>query len=285
MKNDFYTFGGKYFWEDVFFYQKWRIQRNPNTKKYRLLDNYDIRRCEGSYEECYKSFADYCRAFELPRQHGHMIIMINSLGQSKAVFKPLWRAALSKGFLAAAVNYSPTQNDLKKIVRLFDLFLNLLEDVDKVSFVTLGTGNIVLQELLKKQSRWQKRLNIGKVVCIDPYLRVSELMKKIADNKLLSFFTGPLVADLTDRDVVRYSACRNIDTAFILTDKPCFEKISEWFTNSAMPDLSLSKIKKMCNITFAIKRKGNRYNILKNKHVCENILHFLKFGIFYNQQI
>lgn len=281
MKDDFYTFGGKFFWEDVFFYQKWRIQRNPISKKYRLLDNYDIRRCEGSYENCYKSFAEYCKAFELPKQQGHMIVMIGSLGQAKSVFKPLWRSAVANSFLAAAVNYSPTQKNLKQVVRQFDLFLNLLEDVDKVSFVTLGTGNIVLQELLKKQTRWQKRLNIGRIVCIDPYLRVSELLSKMSKSKIISFFTGPFIYDLTNKKTVTYSIHRNIETAFIMTGKPLWERILESMTNSVMPKYSLNDIKKICNISCVITRKGNRYNILKDKNVCKNILNFLSYGIFY----
>ena len=59
MFGGFYTMGGGHFWEDVFFYQKWRIQRNYISKKCRLLDNWDISRFEGSFEECRKSFIQY----------------------------------------------------------------------------------------------------------------------------------------------------------------------------------------------------------------------------------
>ena len=50
----FFTLGGKQFWEDVFYYQKWRIQRHYRTRKYRLLDNWDICRAKGTFEECRK---------------------------------------------------------------------------------------------------------------------------------------------------------------------------------------------------------------------------------------
>ena len=59
MKFNFFTFGGSVFWEDVFFYQKWRIQRNCCTKKYRLLDSWDIRRASGTFEDCQKAFIKY----------------------------------------------------------------------------------------------------------------------------------------------------------------------------------------------------------------------------------
>ena len=89
MENDFYTLGGSHFWEDVFFYQKWRIQRNYVTKSCRLLDNWDIRRHEGSFEECREAFVKYIDAYEIARPNGHMIIMIHSIGQSKNIFKRL----------------------------------------------------------------------------------------------------------------------------------------------------------------------------------------------------
>ena len=61
MSFDFFTFGGNRNWGDIFFYQKWRIQRNINAKEYRLLDPWDISRKDGSFEECRKKFVDYVR--------------------------------------------------------------------------------------------------------------------------------------------------------------------------------------------------------------------------------
>ena len=68
MRFDFFTLGGSQFWEDVFFYQKWRIQRNYKTKQYRLLDNWDIRRAEGRFENCRRAFLKYIEVFQLSRQ-------------------------------------------------------------------------------------------------------------------------------------------------------------------------------------------------------------------------
>ena len=36
MKFDFFTFGGRFVWEDVLNYQNWIIQRNIHTQKYRF---------------------------------------------------------------------------------------------------------------------------------------------------------------------------------------------------------------------------------------------------------
>ena len=42
MKFNFFTLGGRFRWEDIYNYHDWRIQRNIQTGKYRLLDPNDI---------------------------------------------------------------------------------------------------------------------------------------------------------------------------------------------------------------------------------------------------
>ena len=111
MKFTFFTFGGGQFWEDVFFYQKWRIQRNLESKKYRLLDAWDIERHRGSFEECRKAFVKFIDVYQMPRQKGPMIIMLHGFAESKNVFRPLWRKALKKGYLVAAINNTITTTD------------------------------------------------------------------------------------------------------------------------------------------------------------------------------
>ena len=82
----FFTMGGKQFWEDFLFYQKWRIQRHWRTKKYRLLDKWDICRATGTFEECRTSLVKMIEAYEIKRQSGKLVILIHGLGESKNVF-------------------------------------------------------------------------------------------------------------------------------------------------------------------------------------------------------
>ena len=85
MRFSFFTFGGSQFWADVFFYQKWRIQRNCVSKTYRLLDAWDIVRHKGTFEECRKAFINYIDIYELPRQDGKMIVMLHGFGENKNI--------------------------------------------------------------------------------------------------------------------------------------------------------------------------------------------------------
>ena len=162
MKSDFFTFGGGHAWEDVFFYQKWRIQRNYTSKKCRLLDNWDIRRHEGTFEECRKAFIKYIEAYELARQKGHMVIMIPGLGESKNVFKPLWREVLKDRFMVAAVNYPSTQKRIEENLSkaqqqfnsgIFKLGKNLYTDLKNQDWAALGLDivNVMWGEVSQEQ--------------------------------------------------------------------------------------------------------------------------------------
>lgn len=113
MKFDFFTLGGSQFWEDVFFYQKWRIQRNCHSKAYRLLDNWDIKRASGSFEECRKAFVKLIEAYEIPRQSGELVILLHGLGETKSIFRNLWKELTAQGYNVAAINYPSTRKSMK----------------------------------------------------------------------------------------------------------------------------------------------------------------------------
>lgn len=195
MKFEFFTLGGSQFWEDVFFYQKWRIQRNYETKKCRLLDPWDIRRHEGTFESCRKAFFRYIETYELSRQKGPMIVMFHGLFDSKNIFKPLWREALKDDFEAAAVNYPSTQKHIESHVRQLDFFMEHLEDVKEVSFVTKGCGGLILRYMLKLNSPWQKRIKIKRIVQVNPPNQGSRLFGKLNNSRIARMIFGPMLGD------------------------------------------------------------------------------------------
>lgn len=280
MKDDFYTLGGGHFWEDLFFYQKWRIQRNTLTKKCRLLDNWDIRRFEGSFEDCRKAFVDYIEAYEIARQHGHMVVMIHGLGQSKNIFKPLWREALANGFLAAAVNYPSTQKDLEGHVKQFHFFLNHLEDVESVSFVSYGAGSLILQRLFENSADWQTKLHLSRAVAVAPCVSGSSLLNKIAQTKFGGFVIGPMGKDLAPEKIRRIDAKVSVETGVITTNKPVTEKIFERLMRCTVPEKSLEEIKHQLNASDILRIEDHHFNIFKNDRVCRKVISFLQRGKF-----
>ena len=136
MKFNFFTFGGAFFWEDVFFYQKWRIQRHCGTKTYRLLDSWDIRRASGTFEECQKAFIKYIDRYEITKQQGKLIVLLHGYLDGKNIFKPLWRKLVLTNATVAAINYpSLFRRSLASAYQLL-FFLNDIEDITEVSFLT-----------------------------------------------------------------------------------------------------------------------------------------------------
>lgn len=280
MKDDFYTFGGGHFWEDVFFYQKWRIQRNYITKKCRLLDNWDIRRHEGYFEECRQAFLRYIEAYEIARQKGHMIIMIHSLGQSKNIFKPLWRIALKRGFLAAAVNYPSSQKDLATHVKQFHFFLDHLEDIETISFVTFGAGNTILQRLLSEKAEWRSRLKISRIVEVTPFTKGNALMDYLSRSKLFGFIIGPMGQDMAPEKVSKLPQIQGIETGIILSNPPFIEKVLAAVTGAKTPKLSQDETQAITGAKEVIEIDDHHLNTFKNERICNCVVNFLKDGRF-----
>jgi len=199
MRFDFFTLGGSQFWEDVFYYQKWRIQRNYKTKKYRLLDNWDIRRAEGTFGKCRRAFLKYIEVYQLARQKGHIVVMLHGLGESKNIFKPLWRCVIKEGLMAAAVNYPSTRKRLDGHIRQLDFFLNHLEDVQDISFVTHGIGSVILKRLLSFDSPWQHKIRLRRIVEVCPPAKSNILYKHLGKYRLFQWILGPILKDLTPK--------------------------------------------------------------------------------------
>jgi len=194
---EFFTLGGSQRWEDVFFYQKWRIQRNYKTKEYRLLDNWDIRRASGSFDDCYKKFLQAIEIYQLSRQRGHMVIMLHGIGQSKNIFKPVWREITRYGFMVAAVNYPSTYKKIDSHIRQLDFFLNHLEDVKDISFITYGSGALVLRKLLFFDAEWKKKMKVGRIIEINPPSYGSHFWKLMSRYNWVRKLFGPMLGDLT----------------------------------------------------------------------------------------
>ena len=260
----FYTFGGSQFWEDVFYYQKWRIQRNYKEKIYRLLDNWDIQRAEGTFEECRKAFLHFIEVYQLSRQRGHMIIMLHGLGDSKNIFKPMWRKAIKESFLAAALNYPSTLKNTEGHVRQIDFMLNHLQDVSEVSFITKGVGGIILRRLLALDSPWRQKLKIGRIVQVCPPNQGSRLFHRLCGSSFIKGILGPMVGEIVPpKSALWPDFSQDLDVG-IIAFSDLFAKKEE----AARPG------KKTLYI------KNYRLNPFNNNDVVDAAIKFIKFGKF-----
>lgn len=204
MTFNFFTFGGIFFWEDIFFYQKWRIQRNCITGHYRLLDSWDIRRESGSFEDCQKAFASYINIYELKRQSQSMIILLHGYMDNKSVFKRLWRKLVMTNSTVVALNYPTLFRDTLASAHQLLFFLNHIDDVQEISFVTKGIGNMVLQKALSfppEMQTFRNNARINRIVQINPVIKASLLCEFLTRFKVFRFLLGPSITDMTERGI------------------------------------------------------------------------------------
>ena len=280
MNFTFFTFGGSQLWEDVFFYQKWRIQRHYRSKKYRLLDNWDIRRASGGFEDCRKAFIKYIEAYEIPKQQGELVILLHGLGETKKIFQPLLNKLTEEGYNVAAINYPSTKKSIKSIIKQLEFFLLHCEDVNKVSFITKGISCLVLRKLISSTYGWQEKFRLNKVININPTNKGSDWFDLLSRLKIFNFVFGPLLKDTTpkyERSISILPSEVNLglifcDTWINLITKPILERFKGVSYKSEMAEKDFS------NKFIAIKNK--KFNVFNNPKTVKACLDFLSKGNF-----
>lgn len=280
MTFPFYTFGGSQFWEDVFFYQKWRIQRNYESKKYRLLDPWDIVRHKGSFEDCRKAFVQFIDVYQLPRQKGPVVIMLHGLADSKNIFNPLAEELQKRHYVTAAINYPSTEKRIDGHVKQIEFLLNNMEDVDTVYFVTKGIGGIILRKLLAKKGPWQERIEVKRIVQVCPPNQGSAFITYLGRFKFLRWALGPITEEMSVKKMHYLpNLPENIESGIIYCQRVA-QKFSRFFPaglKSVMPikdEVRLSGVKSIVEI------KNSNYNIFRNRKVVCAIINFIESGKF-----
>ena len=280
MRFTFFTFGGAQFWEDVFFYQKWRIQRNLESKKYRLLDPWDIERHKGNFEECRKAFVKFIDIYQMPRQKGPMVVMLHGLAESKNIFRPLWRKALQKGYLVAAINYPSTEKRIDGHVKQLLFVMNHLEDVNEVHFVTKGIGAVILRKLLEVKAPWQEKIRIKRIVMVNPTNQGSAFLTALSEKKFLRWIFGPVTEEMTIQKMRKVSTLpENLECGIIYCEHP-IKRIIRFLPDklaAILPNKDEAKLAVVKNIT---EIKNSKLNVFKNPKVSCAVLNFLAKGKF-----
>ena len=280
MGFEFFTFGGSQFWADVFFYQKWRIQRNCVSKSYRLLDSWDIVRHRGTFEECRKAFVNYIDIYELPRQSGPMIVMLHGFGENKNIFKPLWRKALDRGYMAAAVNYPSMQCNIESHVRQLIFLLNNMEDTEEVSFVSSGVGGILLRKLFSINAPWQQKLRIGRIVQVCPPNHGCRLIHKLSRNPLTRWIFGPMTEELSEENIAKIPEFPPEVKVGIIYCRIPNKGFYAWLPErirKLLPDKNESKL---AGVTDFIEISNSQRNVFKNRSVISAVMNFIDLGRF-----
>lgn len=196
MKFDFFTFGGRFFWEDVFNYQNWVIQRNIRTQKYRLLDNHNIRRDSGSFENCKNTLLKYIEACEIESPYTDSVILLHNYGRTKFSWNRVCEPIKELKANIIAVNYPFFSKNLKHQANLLAVFLRNLNNSGKLHFITHGAGCLVLRQFLALTDNY-RIYNIASVTDINPINSGSDLADLLCRSELMRKLLGPMLPDIT----------------------------------------------------------------------------------------
>lgn len=277
MSFSFFTFGGSLFWEDVFFYQKWRIQRHCFTKKYRLLDSWDIRRASGTFDVCQKAFIKYIESYEIPKQSNSMVILLHGYMDSKNIFKPLWRKFNLTNMSVAALNYpSLFRNSLASAHQLL-FFLNHMENIEELSFVTKGCGNLVLRKTLDlpiEMQTFRNNTRILNIVEVNPVLKGNILCDFLNRYKILRAIFGPMTFDMTEKGIKSLPGIASEINKLTIFSKSIVKILFDNILKTYHFSEEDKKIKEK-NVVYL---KKHYFNVMANEEVLNCVVKFINNG-------
>lgn len=279
MSFTFFTLGGMQLWEDVYFYQKWRIQRSCLTGNCRLLDNWDIRRASGNFEQCRKEFEKYREIYQLGAPRSHAVLMLHGLGRSKNMFSRMAQQIEAAGFEPVAINFPSTRKDLKSHLRQLDFLLGNLEGIKEISFIGHGIGGIILRGLLNSNAQWQQKLSIGRSVQINPPNRGNRLAEKILQYRIGKWLLGPAARQCESANMAKMPGFpKDREFAVLTTENPRLARLADYLPHSwqkALPrkvDSILLGAQENQNI------KINNFNAAANPKIIHACINFIKSG-------
>jgi hypothetical protein len=265
------------FWEDVFFYKKWRIRRNCYTKRYRLLDSWDIRRASGTFEDCQKAFIRYIDCYEITKQRGDMIVLLHGYADSKNIFKPLWRRFMRTKANVAALNYPSLVRNAQGVAHQILFFLNHIESINKVSFVTKGCGNLVLRQMFNlplELQTFRQNMRIGNIVEINPVERRNLLCELIVRVKFFRFLFGPFLNDFTESGLKNLPSLPSECNVLKIFSPSITHRIFNKLLN-LLPFYAKEDTESLPNDIFI---KGTYFTPLKNEQVLDFTIKFINNG-------
>lgn len=280
MAFHFFTLGGRQYWEDVFYYQKWRIQRHFRTHKYRLLDPWDIRRESGSFEVCRQAFIKAIEVYEIDPQNGSLVVLLYGLGKNKTIFQPLIEKLNDENISSVVMNYPSRQKSFEEHLEQLSFFLTHLEGITSVSFITEGSGCLLLRHLLASNFLQNKKINIKKVININPINTGSETCAYLSRFKIFNFLFGPSLKECSPTAVESLPFLSESISLGLIFCETYYQKLLKFLIHRYQSVDIPSEKKETDFSEHRISVLNYRLNIFKNKNLILSCVRFLREGTF-----
>lgn len=196
------TLGGTQFWSDELVFRDWRIQRSVLSGHYRLLDDRDIRRAWGTFEQCRSRLDELKRDQGLKPMTGRAVVTLHGIIRSRTVMEDLGDYLEEKGnFVPINVSYASTRRTVDEHAESLARVIDHLEGVDEIHFVCHSLGNLVLRRYLGEASaenpQWKVDPRIKRIVMLAPPNQGARLADMFKHNKLVGLIWGPCCKQLS----------------------------------------------------------------------------------------
>jgi len=196
MKFTFFTLGGNFFWEDIYNYQDWIIQRNIATQRCRLLDPHNIRRDSGSFEQCKKTLLKYIDAYELDDLYDDTIIILHGFGRTKRSVKLIAESLKPLKMNIISLGYPSLRRGTSYHASMLSIFLKNIEIKGKLYIINVGSGCLITRKLLSRSNNY-RNYNIARILDINPLNSGSDLAEILSKSSICNFLFGPMLADIS----------------------------------------------------------------------------------------
>ncbi len=182
------TLGGKQYWQDVYIYGGWRIQRNVFTKHHRLLGPKDFRQAWGSREQCEYVLEKAKAEEKAVIVSDDVCLLLHGLGRSKDSMKRMKRSLIKAGYEVYDVNYASLSYKMERLSeQLREILTSMQGDFKEINVVTHSMGGIIARDVLSKN----EFENMGRLVMLAPPNQGAKMADWLLGKAPLRYFTGP----------------------------------------------------------------------------------------------
>ncbi|MCF8473729.1 MAG: GPI inositol-deacylase [Emcibacter sp.] len=199
------TMGGKYLWADLYLLDHWRIQKNILTDHYRLLDDHNNRRAQGSYQHCLEKLNHFKITLDLKFPSSHIFLILHGLGRHRKSMEKLTQFMNGHGFSAYSLNYPSTFLTLKDHTDNLEYLLNHLEGIDSISFIGHSLGGLIARSLLSRKEGWRKKIEAKHLIMLGTPNNGARIADMMSGSKLFHMIAGPSGQDVRPINVQKLS--------------------------------------------------------------------------------
>ncbi len=183
-------------WSDEAIQHGWRLQRQPGTENYRVLDPKENTLCSGDADECHEAFVDLMKTNKNVQVFGSTVIVLHGLGRGRQSMKPLvnhLRDSLRSSILS--FGYASTKAHISEHGQALANVVSGLSGSTHISFVGHSLGNLVIRSWLSQASD-ESLEKLCRVVMLGPPNQGSDLAKKASKIWILKTFSQGAAKDL-----------------------------------------------------------------------------------------